>query len=308
MMSPNSFPRLISPASRRELRDDGNGCLSTVDRSEIFPVRDGIACLMDEKSIDSVKFREQELFDAHPVSGTAYFQSSFYQDVWNLLMPILPAVSRNRNAAAEMGGGEGHWSRFIRRVCPALDCYVVDLSWKSLQRAPEELIKIQADVAGPVFQRASLALISYWVSLHHLDIREQELALGEAANALDDGGILLVMEPNRNFYPRHIMYQTRMGRDVYFDGKEQAVDFERITKHVTSLGLQHLETLFVNPPYNPSFVKKLRRWRLYLPVVEMLHWMGPQLPAQATGRVSCCLKYLGLYGLAIFRKTPGETP
>lgn len=303
-MCADNYLRLASPLSRRGLTyaDD---VLVTTDHREIFPVINGVACLLAGGTLDDERLHEQALFDSIAVAGIPYFRESMFKKVWDGLEQLLDFKVK-AGGVAEMGGGEGHWSRYVKGVRPELDCYVCDLSMKSLVRAPEKLIKVQGDVTKPLFQKESLGLISFWVSLHHLDVDDQRTAISEAARALDLDGILLVLEPNRHFFPRQLLYKTRLGKDVYFDDNEQAIDFCRLSHVAGQSGLQEIGTFFFNPPYNPDFVKMLGRWYVYLPVVEMLHRIGPRLPENFACRQRDMMKYGSLYGVSIFRKTSGE--
>lgn len=303
------FKRLVSPKTGLPLRHRDNK-LVTDNGEEFFLIHDGIACLLEPDTLDSAKLHEINVFDHLHIQDVAYYREKLFQAIGSKISSILKqdyAGCQKEYIFAEMGGGEGHWARYIKRKFPQATVFVCDISMKTLGRAPKDLQPVCADITRPVFEKKSVRAIAFWVSLHHLEQRERQNALREAADSLEEGGILLVFEPNKLFLPRDILYKTRLGKDVYADEKEQAIDFSEISSIVQSVGLAELGIYFVNPPYNHHFVKKMRRWLIYMTVVEFLYqidkWiLNPVLGSIFSKRQSPLKKYLSLYGLAIYKK------
>lgn len=308
-MSNDIFQKLVSPATGIPLRHI-NDHLSTVDETEVFQIKNGIACLTKTNNLDEMKLHEVDVFNDIPIQNTSYFRMSLFQNVMIRIGAILKQNNKwNQGSPAivEMGGGEGHWARYIKKEIPCATVFVCDLSMRMLERAPKDLKKICADISSPIFEKNSIQIVSFWVSLHHLNTKDRESALKEAAEALGDGGILLVFEPNDMFFPRRVVYRTKLSEDVYFDKQEKALKFSEISLILKKIGLEEVGIYFINPPYNPEFIKKLKRWLFYMAIVEILYqvdkWiLSPMLGDIFSIKQSRLKKYLSLYGLAIYRK------
>lgn len=306
-MRNNYFKGLVSPKTGVPLRQI-NDALVTDDGKERFFIKNGLAFLLNPNELDDLKRNEIEVFDNLDFHNVSFFRESLLQ---NLIQMLSSHFEKSETLGetfrvTEMGGGEGHFARYIAATFPDSEVFVCDLSSKTLERAPKNLRRVCADVTRPIFERDSISLASFWVSLHHLEKRLWRNALEEVANALEENGILIIFEPNSSFYPRQIMYQTRLSRDVYPDKYEQAVDFLELSALLKDLSLVEIGTYYLNPPYNFAFVRKLKRWYLYMPVVESLHlldqWiLGLIFKAFFPGP-SSLKRYLALYGLAIYKK------
>lgn len=291
----------MSPESGTPL-EQAREKLISIDGKEQFFVKDGIAVLLNPDKLDKVKCEEMETFDGLNLHNAPYFRK-------NLLKRVISQIELGETGmAAEMGGGEGYFARCIAETLPGAKVYVCDLSFRTLQYAPSNLLRICADVTRPIFEKGSLKLVVFWVSLHHLEKHLWRKGLEEAAAALAPNGILVIFEPNDGFCPRRIMYKSCLRSDVYFDKYEQAIDFSEVKGILKDLGLAELKTAFLNPPYNFYFVKKLRRGYLYMPVLECLYlldrWILDPFIRLFLPKKLHIKRYLSLYGLAIYQKKP----
>jgi len=303
------FEGLVSPETGCPLKQVNN-YLVTIDKTEMFEIQNGIACLLKNNDLDMMKLHELDVFNSLPIKNTSYFRESLFEDINAKVLRLCGQDCRGEQNAfsiVEMGGGEGYWARHIKTKLPQATVFVCDLSMKMLERAARTLKRVCADVTRPVFERKSIRMASFWVSLHHLNATDRERALRESVGSLEDGGLLLIFEPNIMFFLRSILYKSILRKDVYFDEQEQAINFSEISRVLRNLDLVEVGTYFMNPPYNPDFVKKLKRWFIYLPAVELLHqidrWiLSPILGSMLSMRQSALKEYLSLYGLAIYRK------
>jgi len=308
-MNNNIFEQLVSPETGRLLKQNSH-YLSTEDESEVFQIKNGIACLLQSGTLDEAQTHEIKVFDNLHIRDTSYFRASFLKKITDKIHSVLNDGSKRGRGSfvvVEMGGGEGHWARSIKKDNPNAAVFVCDLSMKTLERVPRDLKRVCADVTQPIFENGSVQVVSFWVSLHHLEAKNRKTALRRVFEALADEGLLLVFEPNNTFWPRRMMYKTRLAKDVYPDDKEQGVDFSEISETAKSIGFVEVGTYFMNPPYNPEFVKKLRRWFVYLPAVEFLYQIERWVLTPIFGDIfsekqSKLKKYLSLYGLSIYRK------
>lgn len=308
-MESEIFKRLISPETGLPLRHI-NDKLITEDGNEIFQIHNGIALLLRQDNLNKAKIHERDVFDRLPIQDVAYFRAILFHEIISKVNFIFKKNHTNCQKdlfAVEMGGGEGHWARYFKKDVPYATVFVCDLSMKTLERAPTDLKRVCADITRQIFEKKSIRLASFWVSLHHLGAEDRKNALKEVADALEEGGALLIFEPNKLFLPRKILYRTRLSKDVYFDEKEQAIDFLEVSSIIKNSGLVEVGTCFINPPYNAEFIKKLKRWFIYMLAVEFLYqidrWvLSPILGGIFYARQSQLKKYLSLYGLAIYRK------
>ncbi len=298
------FNALIDPYSREPLfqREEA---LCGEDGKARYAIDGRVAMLLDEAALSEEQRREQEVFDTLQLQGLPYFRPQAFQQALDEMVDLLDGAPLQRGV--ELGGGEGHFAAFVKQRFPQMASYVCDLSPVSLRRTREDLLPVFADITRPVFAPGSLDVAVFWVSLHHLNDIEQSRALDEVLTALRPGGLLMFYEPNAAFLPRHLVYRSAMARDVYMDEAEQAVDFVKAADLAQGKGLTLKSCRFISPPYNPAFVKKLKRWPLYLTVVEVLfrfhqllirpfrrfvHTPSPRAPS----------RFFTLYGAAIFQK------
>ncbi|MEK6715190.1 MAG: class I SAM-dependent methyltransferase [Candidatus Omnitrophota bacterium] len=302
------FEILVSPETGLPLRYI-NSRLETETGTESFPVHNGIACLASVQNLSEIKRYEMGIFNSIPIQGIPYFRTCLLRDIMKVVKSVIRSLRGDlgKFVVAEMGGGEGYWARFIKEDLRDAIVFVCDLSMDALARAPDHLKKVCADISRPIFKKKSIHLASFWVSLHHLEKADMRNALFEISKVLDDDGVLLIFEPNYAFLPRKIMYRTRLGKDVYFDKHEQAIDFSKINKIAESFNLVEVVTHFMNPPYNYDFIRRLRRGGIYLPVVEALHridkcLLSPIVGDMFSAKQSRLKKYFSLYGLSIYRK------
>lgn len=297
---------LVSPETRSPLllQDDH---LMTEDARESFPVEQGITLLISRNRTDALLDHEMDVFDNIPVQGVSYFRQAIYKRVVERLCGLLPDGDLR---FSELGGGEGHFARYLKEQKPRAEVFVCDVSIEALKRAPYCLLRVCADITRPVFAPQVLQAAAFWVSLHHLPKERYRPAFEEAFRALDSKGILIVFEPNAAFFLRKMLYKSTFRNDVYFDEQESAVDFGEIATLALEAGFEELEIVYLNPPYSFDFVRKLKRWYLYFPLVEILYWLDRCLSlayslfARPCKQHKSFRKFVTLYGMALFRK-PG---
>lgn len=303
------FEHLVSPKSGSPLKQ-ADGCLVNQDGSESFSIQEGIACLLSADTLDDSKKHEVNIFDSIYIKNVSYMRTCLFEKIMAKVKQVLPNSfdkSKRRSVVAEMGGGEGHWARYVKDHIPHSEVFVCDLSIETLKRAPLHLRRVCADIAGYIFENNSLDLVCFWISLHHLGTEDRINALAKAVEALDDRGILLIFEPNRTFSLRKIMLNTRLRKDVYIDEREEAIDFSGLSVILKNLGLKELGTYFMNPPYNLGYLKKLKHWFIYFLAVEFLYKIDKWLFNLILGDIfsakqSWLKKYLSLYGCLIYKK------
>ncbi len=303
---------LVSPKSGKVLYESDRG-LITECGSECFELKNGIACLLDPTTLDVASQHEMSVFDELNLDNISFFRECLFQDVLKKIKQVHPTLEKRQEELAfvELGGGEGHWARHFKVAFPEANGYVCDLSFKTLERAPEILNRVCANVTDPIFQKKSIHLAAFWVSLHHLETKHVAKALEEVRKALADDGMVIMFEPNAHFLPRQLMYESKLSNDVYPDEQEQAINFTELSSIAESVGLMKAGTYFLNPHYNPNFIKKLKRWQLYLPVVELLHQLDrwiyePILGSLFSKKQLKWKKYLTLYGLSLYKKRNSE--
>lgn len=303
------FKGLISPKTRKPLQVRCNS-LVTEDGQEVFAITEGVAYLLSSDNLDKLKQQELHVFDNIEIKDVSYFRKNLFNYVLNKVNPFLKektSIFKRDFKIVELGGGEGHWASYAYKEIPNSAVYVCDLSFNTLKRAPKILQRICADVSRPIFERNSIHLATFWVSLHHLKMADRKKALNEIACDLVEEGLLIIFEPNIKFWPRQVMYRSRFRHDVYIDEKEQALDFSEISEICKDLGLIEVTLNFMNPPYNINFLKKLKKWIIYLCAVEFLYrldkWIfNPIFGGVFSNHQNKLKKYLTLYGLAIYRK------
>jgi SAM-dependent methyltransferase len=300
----NIVNNLVSPKTG-ELLIQREGYFSSADEKERFAVEDGIIWLLDAALLDKDKAYEKSLFDSIKIQNVSYVRRVFLNDAFRRISPFFKDKKTLR--IAEMGGGEGHWAGYIKNNLPFADVFVCDLSHKALQRAPKTLNLVCADITCPIFARKSMDLICFWVSLHHLDPASRREALRQASEALIDGGILLVFEPNKKFFLRQIVYKSRLSKDVYPHEREQALDFNELSGDAKRFGLEKNGVYFLNPPYNLRFVRKLKKWILYFAAVEFLYRMDKYILDPLLGNIFSLKERpsrmrSSLYGFAVYQK------
>lgn len=295
----------VSQSTRTPLVQKAPNFLSSQDKLELFSIENSIVNLFRPNSTNFTQLQEMNIFDNIPVQGISYFRPSLYLQMLDKLSAYLNLNRRRRQPVfrfAELGGGEGHCARHVAKYIDRSEVYVCDLSRAALGRVPAQLHRVWADITKPIFAPGSLDAAAFWVSLHHINETEQTLALEEAYCALKDGGILILLEPNKAFFLRQMLYKSPLRHDVYFDSEECAIDFTLITSMAEKAGFTELETIFLNPRYNSEFVRQLNHWLLYLPVVEILHFGSIIGKKWQSKKHTSLLQYASLYGLSFFQK------
>lgn len=310
METHESTTGIVSPVSRLPLYREGDR-LTTAHHREAFAIEDGIIVLLSRDAADATARREMDVFDDAPVTGVSYFRSGLYSRMIEKIAggAQAPDGSGWKGGFAELGGGEGYCARVVKEERKESSVYVCDVSRAALGRSPDTLIRICADVTQPIFAEGSLQAAAFWVSLHHIPREYWRRTFEEVHRALEAGGVFLLFEPNAGFFPRRLMYQSPLRNDVYFDEHETAVDFIELADIVCKAGFEEVETVYLNPPYNFDFVRKLKRWYLYFPVVEALYCAERVASAVRTAflqntapRHDSLKRFVSLYGMAVFRK------
>lgn len=295
----------VSPISRLPLIREGD-TIVTPDGRECYPVEQGELVRLDLLATGDALLREREIFDSLPIQGVSYFHSSAYQLMLASMLGYLamPKESlQSRFRFAELGGGEGHCAQHVKKHIKTAEVFICDISSAALARASHLVQRVCADITRPIFEAGTLHAVAFWVSLHHIPEIQRRQALTEAHTALAEGGILILFEPNRDFALRRVLYRSRLRRDVYFDEEETALDFAETTVLAQDVGFTELETVYLNPAYNSDFVRQLRRWWLFLPVVNALFIIGQMIYRFQKKHHSSRMKLVTLYGMSIFRKT-----
>ena len=305
-MNNNLFSCFVSPKTGIPLHEM-DGKLITPDGKGIFIIKYGVVCLLDIYSLGEVAWHEMEVFDNLAIQNVSYFRERLFDDVVKILRMFKVFDRKENFIVAEMGGGEGHWGKFVKKEFPDAIIYISDLSFKTLERVPENLYRVCADISQPIFKKDFIDLVSFWVSLHHLEKEAMVNAIKEASKSLHEGGFLIAFEPNKDFWLRKIMYRSPFSRDVYFDDKEKAIDFKELSDIARTFDLLELGRYFLNPPYNTNFIRELKRWKIYLFIVEILYRLDVWLLSKIMGNIFSIKKqnykkYFTLYGLAIYKK------
>jgi len=233
----------------------------------------------------------------------------------NLLDTVLQ-TSSNPLSCIELGGGEGYFASAFKIRFPDSDSYICDISKKHLMNANPNLHKIRGDIRRPYVAAGSMDVVVFWVSLHHLETSDMEIAIKQATDSLRDDGILLIFEPNGLFLPRKLFMRSKFSENVYFDEKEQPIFYEQIVPIASACGLEKIYTTSHNPPYNLYFLKQLKKWPVFYFATEVLYiaerllsfrfknfWIDNSGKSRSK-RLG--LKY-GLYVLALFRKRRGDS-
>lgn len=292
--------RPASPVDGRELalRDEA----ALAPDGAVYPVRDGILDLLDERFVDPALQREMDAFASMPVAGVCYFKRDY---LFRAARAMARHVGTGRSpATVEIGGGEGYLARAFKHLFPDAPACVCDLSTRHLALAPTDLVRIRCDARRPYLAPGSVDIAVFWVSLHHFTSQDMSQALAQAASALRPGGLLAVFEPNADFLPRRLLYASPLKRLVYFDDEEKGVSLASLRSLTREQGLREVAAVGQHPPYDPAFLRRLRGGLLFLPAVEALRLFGhvalpdldAPLPTQATGIG------LGSYLFALYQK------
>ena len=303
------FSGLVSPKSQAPLYQDGK-ILMSLDRSEYFPIQNGIAVLLDHNMLDNKRNYEMKIFDELPIHNISYFRPSLFKKIIgqiNFYVKNMHERIDNTFRIVELGGGEGHWAAHCKEKYPKSDVFVCDLSLKALSRCHPELKRVCADITCPIFEKKSIHLAVFWVSLHHLGRESLNKAITEIFSALDESGVLIIFEPNSSFFIRKIMYNSSLKNDVYFDKNEKALDFSELSSIAKKAGFIEMQKSFLNPPYNSLFIKQLKHWYLYMIAVEILYavdrfLLEPVFKRLLPARYKNIKKFFTLYGFAVYKK------
>lgn len=304
----------VSPETGAHLRQQGTLLVSS-DGREQFPIENHTIMLLGRGPASAENQHATDVFNALAIQDLPYFRSELYTSVLEQAFSRLPAAVLRKNHPfrfAELGGGEGFCARYVKALLGHADVFVCDISRAPLARSPQDLIRVCADITRPIFAPELLQASAFWVSLHHLPEQRRGQAFAEAYCALAEGGVLVVFEPNDGFILRRLLYSSPFRRDVYFDEQENAIDVAATVAMAQNAGFTELETVYLNPPYNYEFVRKLKRWYLYYPAVQTLYFLDKVFetvfrPMPHRKRHDSLKRYFTLYGMTLFRK-PGKKP
>ena len=298
---------LVSPATGRALVDVG-GAYATANGLERYPIRGGIADLVADDLLDDEARREMDSFATNPTIGACYFRRSVFTRAIGALRRALGPVERELRFA-ELGGGAGYLSGHVAEAFASREVYVCDLSRQYLELAPAALHRVCCDVRLPVFGSGTMDAAALWVTLHHFSPADAARVLHQAYQALRPGGVLMVFEPNRRFFPRRVlMGMSSLRRRVYFDSAERHLDLKECRAAAAEAGFQEVCTQFVNPPYAWEFVRRLGSGPAFFPATELLHLcdrVGVSAVLDGLTRLVGGRGLWGLYFLTLFRKPPG---
>jgi len=305
---------LASPVSLKPLRAQGDSYV-TDDGGEQYDASGGIINLLSDELLDETAAHEIDSFAANPVIGTCYFRRPLFKKAISHLRRALDTQTGELRFA-ELGGGEGYLARRVADDFRSRDVYVCDISRRYLQLAPQTLIRVCCDVRFGVFQAGALDAAAFWVSLHHFTRGDAERCLTQAYRALRPGGVLMLFEPNRLFFPRRMLMKLPfLRKKVYFDAAEKHLSVHDCLAVAREIGFTTAGVRFVNPPYSWSFVRKLRAAPLFFALTEALHLCDSIALSAAIGallRLVGARARWGLYFLAMLRKPenaerlPGE--
>ena len=295
---------LASPLTGERLVVDGEFRV-TADGTQRYRCVDGIVELLSGDLLDETARHEIDSFAANPVIGTCYFRRGLFAEASSYLRQSLAAFSGELRFA-EFGGGEGYLARHIAEDFNSSAVYVCDISRRHLELAPETLRRVCCDVRFPVFQQGALDAGAFWVSLHHFSREDAQRCLSHAYSALRGGGVLMLFEPNRMFFPRQILMKLSfLRRKVYFDEEEKHLCFRDCLQMAREIGFTEISRRFVNPPYSWPFVRKLRAGAMFFVPAEALHLcdrIGLSAAVKALLRAAGWEGCWGLYFLTLLRK------
>src|SRR3972149_6874843 len=151
-MNNNLFSCFVSPKTGIPLHEM-DGKLITPDGKGIFIIKYGVVCLLDIYSLGEVAWHEMEVFDNLAIQNVSYFRERLFDDVVKILRMFKVFDRKENFIVAEMGGGEGHWGKFVKKEFPDAIIYISDLSFKTLERVPENLYRVCADISQPIFKK-----------------------------------------------------------------------------------------------------------------------------------------------------------
>jgi len=300
---------VVSPEDGGRLHQEGSVLVADCGSGR-FPIKDGIVDLRGATSVDEDTLQQMHIFNELAIQDVSFFRPAVYRRFLDLLAQHCRMNESGDDQVfrfAELGGGEGHCARYIKENCEGGEVFVCDISSSALKRAPATLHRICADISRPIFAPDLLEVAVFWVSLHHLAKKQRQLAFENAYRALANGGVLAVFEPNAGFILRRLLYRSRFRKDVYVDERESAIDLDEVASLAMTAGFAPLTTVYLNPPYNFPFVRKLRRWYLYFPAVEVLYYFDRlrgmlRWPCRRKKGGKEAGKRTSLYGMALYRK------
>lgn len=260
---------LVCPLDGAALKATGSGLQGTCGHR--FPVTSsGVIDLLSRTQLDARAAHEIDVFQQLPTDGHCYFETALFDAVIRLLSRHL-RCTRSRMRCMEHGGGQGFFADAFRRYFDRSETIVSDLSLPALERASGRHLRIRCDARRQVLAPESVDLGVFWVSLHHLGQVGGASAIESAATSLRPGGLLLLFEPSSAFVPRRLLLRSPLRRGIYFDDAEQPLDLSSTQQTLRDQRLKIVELVGCNPPYNPSFLSRLRLGPLARPVVEALY-------------------------------------
>ena len=131
-MNKSLFNGLVSPKTGTALREV-NGKLITPDGDERFTVQHGIAYLLDS-NLDSTQQSEIDVFDNIDICNVSYFRKVLYKNIMAKVGVYLTRKSMEFGKhfrIVELGGGEGHWARYIKKEYDDAEVFTCDLSFNT---------------------------------------------------------------------------------------------------------------------------------------------------------------------------------
>lgn len=301
---------VVSPYDGAPLVEKG-GALH-FSNGEVISVVDGIVDILDVRNADDALAAELEVFDAIPVEKVCYFKESIFESVFSVLEKHIDVKRNAPLSCAELGGGEGYFAARFKKHFHGSEAYVCDISLKHLQNASGDLRRIRCDIRKPYLRKNSLSAAVFWVSLHHLDVQDMNEAFEQAVKTLKPGGMMIIFEPNGDFLPRRVFMNSSLRHNVYFDHQEKPLKYDDLTAMARAAGMEEVFITAYSPPYNPNFLKLLKKWFLFQAATDALHLfegimrmlLRARLPATALKRdKNKAMLGLGSYIFAIFKKS-----
>ena len=168
--------------------------------------------------------RQQALYDEihDDYSRNLYDEWSMrYRDRF-IHTPMFAGLDLNGKRFAELMCGDGPATDFARRQWPAVECHGYDISARACAAYSERtgFPADRCDIITTPLPAAGFDVIAVVGGLHHV-VRDLAPVVRNIHQALTPGGMLVMMEPNRDYFlewVRRIWYRF----DKYFDETTEA--------------------------------------------------------------------------------------